>query len=46
MAPHGVRSLDGRPGRIDGHFLQGPFEAALVLHQQNATGPAESGLKP
>ena len=36
----------GRPGRIDGHFLQGPFEAALVLHQHNATGPAESGLKP
>lgn len=36
----------GRPGRIDGHFLQGPFEATLVLHQQDATGPAASGLKP
>lgn len=35
------RNADGRmDGRIDGHFLQGPFEAALVLRQESRPAPA------
>jgi hypothetical protein len=45
----GVR-IEGRwsaqAGRIEGHFLQGPFEAALVLLRQGSAGPGAAGDKP
>jgi hypothetical protein len=45
----GVR-IEGRwnaqAGRIDGHFLQGPFEAALVMHRQGAAGRPAAGDPP